>query len=140
MGLDRLLRVDNWPSAMYAAIEEKRNQPFIWGSSDCCLFVADIIEAMTGIDIATGLRGKYDSLESAEIILNGPLVEFMDRAMKFYNIEEIPLSYAGRGDMVVFNSTLGQTLGILDGTQIISMGYEGIVMAPRGEAFKAWRI
>ena len=37
------------------------SQPFIWGTSDCSLFVADWVQAKTGKDPAEHLRKLYDS-------------------------------------------------------------------------------
>jgi len=33
-----IARRDNWPDLLAAYIKAKRNEPFAWGSNDCCLF------------------------------------------------------------------------------------------------------
>lgn len=34
---------------------------FVWGKTDCCLWVADILKALHGVDYAENLRGTYSS-------------------------------------------------------------------------------
>ena len=43
-------RIDNW--LLILANELKKPRSFAWGEEDCCLFSANIIKAITNIDIA----------------------------------------------------------------------------------------
>jgi len=127
---------------MYEAIEAKRTQPFIWGTYDCCLFVCDIILAITDVDLAADFRGNYDSQEGANklsgLANKRTLREFIDRMAENCGVEPIPPEMAGRGDVALFDSELGETLGIFDGHQILRMGYEGVIAVPRSVARCAW--
>jgi hypothetical protein len=40
-------------------------RPFAWGEWDCALFVADIVQIMTGIDPAREWRGTYSTAADA---------------------------------------------------------------------------
>jgi hypothetical protein len=51
-------RYEDWPQRLVAAIEAARGRPFSWGAMDCCLFAADVVLAMTGVDYAAGFRGR----------------------------------------------------------------------------------
>lgn len=50
--------LDNWIAARQAA-------RFVWGESDCAMFVADWTAALTGRDPAAAYRGRYDSEATA---------------------------------------------------------------------------
>lgn len=40
-------------------LEEYTQRPFVWGTDDCCMMVADWWQANHGVDPATHLRGTY---------------------------------------------------------------------------------
>lgn len=42
---------------------------FVWGATDCCLFVADWVAARSGRDPAAAWRGSYRSLRQAHRLL-----------------------------------------------------------------------
>lgn len=44
-------------------------RPFAWGAHDCALLVADAAEALTGVDPAADLRGRYSSEGGAHRLL-----------------------------------------------------------------------
>lgn len=64
----RLVRRPDWPERFYEALRARRRLPFRWGQTDCCLTAADLILAMTGVDLAAGLRGTYESAEEAQAV------------------------------------------------------------------------
>jgi hypothetical protein len=41
--------------------------PFEWGRNDCCTFVADAIEAMTGRDVMESVRGYSTALQAQRL-------------------------------------------------------------------------
>jgi len=49
-------RPPDWPERLLAALAAARDRPFRWGEHDCCLFAADLIEAVTGVDPAAAFR------------------------------------------------------------------------------------
>ena len=49
----------DWHVRLDTFIRENLLTPFEWGKFDCCLFVADAVEAMTGTDFAAPFRGRY---------------------------------------------------------------------------------
>src|SRR5258708_4686376 len=65
----RMKRLEDWVVRLEAFIKERTAQPFKWGSQDCCLFAADAIEAITGVDLAADFRGKYSGAETAKAVL-----------------------------------------------------------------------
>lgn len=57
----KLTRLPDWDRRLARATERHMSTPMQWGESDCLLTVADAIEAVTGIDPAAKIRGKYSS-------------------------------------------------------------------------------
>ncbi len=47
-------------------IQNLRVKSFVWGTRDCMLFIADIVKAMTGHDVAHSIRGTYSSEKTAK--------------------------------------------------------------------------
>lgn len=52
--------------ALRRYLREAARTPFAWGRTDCCLFLADWVMAVRGIDPAQPLRGRYISERGAE--------------------------------------------------------------------------
>ena len=46
--MSHLTRLRDWPERLDALLRSRASVPFEWGRNDCCTFVADAIEAMTG--------------------------------------------------------------------------------------------
>ena len=44
---------------------DRINTPLVWGESDCCLFVADALKSISGVDIAAWFRKRYASRSKA---------------------------------------------------------------------------
>lgn len=148
MGTDRhmmIKRLDNWPTLMYKAIDAKQNQPFIWGMYDCCLFVCDVIFAMTGTDMAYKFRDRYSTKEEAYALLRKltkkrGMVQSINKICEEFGVAEISPTHIQRGDVVTITTELGDTLAICDGDQVLAMGVKGVVALPAKNIKRAWRI
>lgn len=147
--VERVRRVQDWPTKLEQVINRYRDEPFVWGTFDCCLFVCDCILAMTGVDPAHEYRGKYTSEEDLAGLLaargeNGVPAIAEARCSEF-GYEPIPVKMAGRGDLIMFDTELGPTLGILIDHRIIAASLTGL-QTLRLDRFwnnpntKAWRI
>jgi hypothetical protein len=132
------MRYQDWPSRLFAAIEDKKTAPFAWGVNDCCLFAADIVLAITGNDYAAEYRGQYDSqLTAAQALRDlgeGDLLSTIDS--KF---SRIPLLQARRGDLVALQTAEGPALGICAGTCYF-VGPAGMFQYPLSGCVTAWRV
>lgn len=150
-----LKRTVNWDTEeLHLFFKERRSQPFAWGTNDCCMFPADGIKAMTGIDLAEDFRGKYKDEASAFALIASVtggktvgdaaawcakkfgLVEWADKAGK-----PTPL-FARRGDMVTVENAGREIAGIigLTGRDVISVAETGLVRLPLTAVKRAWRI
>ena len=139
-----MIRHTDWSSRFYHALHEKKYQPFQWGTTDCLLFCADMIREITGTDLAKDVRGKYDSLEGAchflKSFAGGGMIQAIEKIAEEAEAPEIPPLSAQRGDVVIIETGLGDTLAVCIGEDVMSVGPHGAVKVPLTEAKKAWRI
>jgi hypothetical protein len=132
-------RLRTWRTALHAEVERHRREPFAWGS-DCAIFVADCLLAMTGEDAAAGFRGRYKTAAGALKALkkagHNDLLSLVSA-----HLEEIPILMAGEGDIAAFeNAGTGWTLGVFGGARIIAKDVGGLSTIDRLSASKAFRV
>ena len=103
-------------------VHEHKDDKFEWGVSDCCLFVSDYVLEATGHDPASSHRGTYSTEIGAKrsLLKNGTIEESFD---EFF--ERGTFGFAQRGDVVLYTSELGETLGIKWTGGVLSIGYNG---------------
>ena len=88
---------------------------------------------MTGTDIAAEFRGKYSDEATAAAVIKayagGGLEELTVKVAVAHGMKEVSPKLAQRGDLVLFETALGATLGIvhLNGQRACSVGLKGIV-------------
>ncbi|WP_342163082.1 DUF6950 family protein [Methylobacterium sp. SD21] len=67
---------------MIAFLRQAAREPFVWGVSDCALFMADWVRIARGMDPAASLRGRYRChLGAARHIRRLGGIEAMGRAL-----------------------------------------------------------
>lgn len=64
-----LTRLPDWQLRLDALVRQRRGTPFAWGLADCCLWGADVVQAVTGRDPMADLRGSYDTEAAARDVL-----------------------------------------------------------------------
>lgn len=123
------------------------SQPFAYGQRDCCLWVADAVEAMTGTDIAAPFRGRYHSRAEAvalcfEYTGQRSLRRFLSEALLAQGLTRIPVGLAQRGDLVLVRRGKDHSLGVinLSGRDIMAAAEEGYLRLPLDLATCAWRV
>lgn len=65
----KLTRLPDWDRRLARATERHLKTPGVWGESDCLLTVADAVEAVTGVDPAEKVRGKYTTAQGAAKVM-----------------------------------------------------------------------
>ena len=140
-------RFHNWPALLDAFIASRGEMAFLWGANDCCVFACDAVLAMTGVDLAEGFRNSYTTAREARAALREhfqtlSIGEMADAIAERYGLRSIPASFAARGDVVLLDRELGESLGIvsLDGTEIWAPGEERLAEVPFREGRRGWRI
>jgi hypothetical protein len=93
---------------------------------------------MTGKDLAAHGRGQYDSDVSALRLIHnyGGMVPMVSAFLG----EPVPVLRAHRGDVVMYSTELGPSLGICLDTKCAFTGPAGLVFKQRKECELAWHV
>ena len=90
----------DWRARLSAVIEVRRRVPFS-DENNCGMFLADCVEAMTGVDLAAPYRGKFSTLaEAIEMLRADGYADLC--AYLAAHFEEIHPAFARAGDLVAF--------------------------------------
>jgi hypothetical protein len=136
-----LIRRKDWRSRLTAAVDGFRGVPFAWdGIHDCGMFFAAGVEAVTGVDIAAPLRGRYWSKSGAFRALRD--LGFEDHVAYVASIlpELGNPAMARAGDGVVIETEDGPALAIVTGATIACYGPAGLGFVSFGSHVRAFRI
>lgn len=132
-----MARLHDWQMRFAEFARGRRNEPFAWGSNDCCVFAADCVEAITGEDPAKGLRGYSTALQAARIVkAHGGMAGFVTARIG----PSIPPLMANVGDLVLVEINGRDTLTVCNGSNVIGPGHSGMVCCGMGLAKAAWRV
>lgn len=133
-----LTRYEDWPSRLAAFIDGQRARPFVWGQSDCCLFVADAITAMTGVDVAKRWRGAYVDEKSARRVMRnyGGVSGIATTALG----QPKPSLFGGRGDVVLIDTPTGEALALHLGNSVVAQAANGLEFFDTRAAKVAWTV
>jgi hypothetical protein len=141
------MRIDHWEHKLHDFLMSRAGKPFAWGSNDCCLFVADAIETIIGVDPAKDFRGKYSDQKEAfsqiKSITGGSTVEDVANfEFSKLGFNSVPVLFAQRGDAVLLEGDQGLALGIvhLDGRHALFVSAKGLSKLPVKNCKRAWRV
>lgn len=145
-----MTRVPHWQRALRDAIHAHARKPFAYGSNDCCSFVCDCVQAMTGEDIYAEFRGKYADKKSAlaamKTIAGSASVEAAtDYVTEKSGMEAISPFFAQRGDVVLLpvgeNEELALGIVAHDNLHALAVAENGLNKIRFVRiAKKAWRV
>jgi len=137
--MSAIQRRPEWRVALHEVIETTRREPFRWGERDCALFVADCVQAMTGVDLGFGFRGAYDDAAGAVKAVRRAGFESLPAvAANFF--EEIHPIRAGVGDIAAIETAEGWSLGIYGGPRVTVLRPDGLGSIDRAMVTKAFRV
>lgn len=139
-GPDLGRRLRDWPERLSMFHASVRDKPHAYGRHDCLLYPAGAVEAVTGVDLAAGHRGKYRSAAGASRYL---------RSIGFASAEALIdsllpsrlVSFARRGDIVMGADGIpGVCLG--ERAAFVGVGEEraGLVTVATVECVRAWSV
>ena len=140
-------RLNDWPERLLTVLSEAG--PFRWGQCDCVLFACDAMMASIGQDLGQRFRGKYKTALGAARQIKwyggGGLEVAAEKMTRDEDIEEVPVKFAQRGDVVLMDlsaeeSVAGPALAVCVGTEIAFIGPNGLGFAPINRARRAWAI
>ena len=102
-----MMRLPDWEDRLHAYLDSVADKPFAYSSHDCALHGANAVLAMTGEDFGEPFRGRYRSAAGAiralKVFGAGDLVLTFTAALG----EPINPAFAGRGDMVLYDGSIG---------------------------------
>lgn len=132
-----MIRREDWLEKMWSTIEQHQSTAFVWGENDCCLFAAKVVDAMCDSEFEKQLKEKYNDQDSAirYIVEEGG----MEKAVSGY-LGESKTGRAQRGNVVLFEGALGETLGICIGSTIAAVSDSGVIYMPRSATICYWTI
>src|SRR5690348_16756097 len=114
-----LSRLPCWQCSLARFLLDNSRRPFRYGSFDCGLFVSDAILVMTGTDLAASFRGKYKSRTELLRLIRQytgalSLRALAERITAEFQMPEVPILRAQRGDLVLLKRARDYSLGLVD--------------------------
>jgi hypothetical protein len=133
-----MIRRSDWDIRLSSYLAERMNDAlFIWGQSDCALYVADGILEMTGEDIAAPFRGQYATAAGSVKALRrygaGTLQATFDSLLSVR-----PIAFARRGDVVMHDGAVGFCVGAE--ARFMRAEGKGLEPIPRALWQAAWSV
>jgi len=102
--MEQLTRFPDWAKRLNSYVSSVRSMPFNYGTLDCALFCADAVLAMTGRDLASGMRGYTSYRDGLRIVRSLGFTDHIDVYRQ--SLPEIAPSHAQDGDVGVIASGL----------------------------------
>lgn len=133
------MRFENWEMILARCLREAEGKVFSWGEHDCCLWTADVVKAMTGVDYAMEFRGTYNTRAGAIRALielaDGSLTKLLD---VFF--DRVEVAYSQRGDVVVMFYDDMETLGVCVGDRAAFVTKRGLIYISMQNVLRAWAV
>lgn len=145
-------RFPDWPARLRAYLEAAARAPLVWGEHDCVLFSLGAAHAMTGVDAAENIRGKYSTELGAARLMRrlfgaANLSAAADEFCRRWNGERIGVLNAQRGDIVegwveVRPGVRAPALGVvmLDARFAAFVSPMGYIKISVRDCVRAWRV
>ncbi len=135
-----LHRLSGWRARLARYLAAEQDRPIEWGASDCALFAAGGIEAVTGVDLATDWRGSYAAAEDAARVLRSLGCRTVADLADLYLPRHDRQAQARPGDVVLIDEGALGSLGISVGPAVRVRGTESIGTLPLSVVAAAWRV
>ena len=133
----QLTRLRDWPERLDALLRARAETPFAWGHNDCCIFAADVVQALTGHDPMRALRGLYASRRDAQRLL-GTLGGF-EATITGVLGPRISSMQVTVGDVLLIHNAGREMLAVCNGVSAVAPGRAGLVAVPVVDVRAAWR-
>jgi hypothetical protein len=133
------MRVDGWEEILSAGVDGMRDRTFVWGETDCCRSVAELVDAIHGTDYLAQLAARYADEASARAWLEsaGGLKRAVDSVL---GAALVGWWHARRGDVVLVDAPgTGEVLGICLGRDAAVIG-DGVTLYALERATHVWQV
>lgn len=132
-------RKRDWRAALATLIEERRRVPFS-DANNCALFLADCIEAISGVDLAKAYRGRFTTIEEGVALLKAAGFDGLPGFLAEHFAEVHP-AMAQAGDIMLFPSEIAEWAGgIVNGERVTVLTPQGLGTVSRMAAVRAFRV
>jgi hypothetical protein len=142
-----LTRYPDWQAKLGNFLVANAKRSFRYGEFDCCLFVADAVRVMTGVDLAQHFRGRYTSRSEARermaLFCGEASVERVAaKVASAHGLDRVSPREAARGDMVLVQRRREFSLGLmnLNGQDVVIPFACGLMRIDLKHARSAWKI
>jgi len=140
----QLTRLEAWPEILADVIKGMKDIPFQYGEHDCCMFGANVVLELTGVDLASKLRtyttekGAYKTIKKN----GGTFTKMIDAIMKEHGCKPVKRAYCRRGDLVIAmvmteSGKKERALGVCLGAEA-AFASDGIQTKPMTEIIRGW--
>ncbi len=129
------MRVEGWDRILTEELAAAHEIEFQWGSQDCALWAASIIQKITGKDYGVDFRGRYSDSQAAYDVIHQRADGLNDLVSSYFEL--IDIRTAMRGDLVMKTGALGICFGI---NSCFLMEHKGITAVPTLDCYYAWRV
>lgn len=132
-----LQRLPDWQARLAVLIATVAARPFAWGRWDCCLWGADAVRAVTGVDLAAAWRETYATRQDAVRLLRelGGL-----RGLAALAGPSIEPGRAIDGDVGLVHDGQRGMLAVHGGQHWLVVGARGLGAVPLAAAQRAWGV
>jgi len=128
----------DWRARLGAYLAAEARRPFEYGTSDCALFAAGAVDAMTGTDPSANYRGRYTTLRGGlRILRKDGFRNHVERAAVL--LDEVPPRRARVGDIAVVETADGPSLGVVQGEWVAVRTMSGLGFVPVDQAKRVFR-
>lgn len=130
-------RLHDWQTRLHTLVMQRWGMAFGWGVNDCCLFAADAVQAVTGVDLAADLRGRYATAAEAARVLDelGGVLEIAAARLG----PEVSPGMAQPGDVGATVQAGRDTLAVNAGGHWFAPAPIGLVVVYDHQVQRAWR-
>ena len=139
-----MTRRDDWRGRLAAELARQHREPFEWGKQDCAIGLAcGVVEAITGVDLARGYRGKYRGPKAAVNLMREAGAHSLTEFVAGFLPQHGHPAQAQIGDIGIIpdpDSVLGEALCVVDTGTVIVMTDQGHGRRPRADMTAAFKV
>ena len=124
-----LTRHQDWPEQLAAQVAAAQRKDYVIGVHDCLRFTCQCIASMTGVDYWPQFSG-YTTLRQAQAKILSVAPTLQAAVCAVLGQSSAPVLMARRGDVVLFNDTFGEHLGVCTGAFVAVLQRHGLLLLP----------
>lgn len=130
------MKTEGWQDRFFAYLETARIRKFEWGTFDCCLFAADVVDVVSGSTFREELATCYTDEASALAYIAS--FGSLDAAVSSWLGDSQAPNFAGPGDIVFANLDNGPTVGVCLGTKCAFASIDAPLYTDRAVILACW--